>query len=139
MAEFRPFKIEVPNEVLEDLRERLARTRFPDEVPDTGWEYGTNLAYMKELVDYWRTKYDWRKHEAQLNRFDHFKARVGGLELHFIHAKGRGPKPKPLLLSHGWPGTIYEFKEIITMLTDPAVYGADPAQSFDVIAPSVPG
>ena len=139
MANVRPFKIEVPEAVLDDLRQRLDRTRFPDEVPDTGWEYGTNLAYMKELVGYWRTHYDWRKHEAQLNRFDHFKAEVSGLELHFIHAKGSGPKPRPLLLSHGWPGTIYEFMEIIPMLTDPAAHGGDASQSFDVIAPSLPG
>jgi pimeloyl-ACP methyl ester carboxylesterase len=134
-----PFKIQVADAVLKDLRERLDRTRFPDEVPDTGWEYGTNLAYMKELVEYWRTKYDWRKHETQLNRFAHYKANIDGLEIHFIHEKGRGPKPKPLLLSHGWPGTIYEFMEIIPMLTDPAAHGASAAQSFDVIAPSLPG
>jgi pimeloyl-ACP methyl ester carboxylesterase len=139
MANLEPFKIEVPDAVLKDLRERLERTRFPDEVPDTGWEYGTNLAYMKELVEYWRTKYDWRRHEAELNRFDHFKTNLGGLDLHFIYAKGRGPNPKPLLLSHGWPGTIYEFMEIIPMLTDPGAHGADPAQSFDVVAPSLPG
>jgi len=96
-----PFKIQVGDAVLKDLRERLDRTRFPDEVPDTGWEYGTNLAYMRELVEYWRTKYDWRKHEAQLNRFAHYKANIDGLVIHFIHEKGRGPKPKPLLLSHG--------------------------------------
>ncbi len=134
-----PFKIQVTDAVLKDLRERLDRTRFPDEVPDTGWEYGTNLAYMKELVEYWRTKYDWRKHEAQLNRFAHYKANLDGLEIHFIHEKGRGPNPKPLLLSHGWPGTIYEFMEIIPMLTDPAAHGASADQSFDVIAPSLPG
>jgi pimeloyl-ACP methyl ester carboxylesterase len=139
MADIRPFKIEVSDAVLSDLRERLERTRFPDEVPDTGWEYGTNLAYMKELVEYWRTKYDWRRHEAALNRFDHFKTDIGGLDLHFIYAKGCGPNPKPLLISHGWPGTIYEFMEIIPMLTDPGAHGADPAQSFDVIAPSLPG
>ncbi|MGH7836451.1 MAG: epoxide hydrolase family protein, partial [Candidatus Binataceae bacterium] len=139
MADIRPFKIEVSEALLEDLRERLERTRFPDEVPDTGWEYGTNLAYMRELVEYWRTKYDWRRQEAALNRFDHFKTNLDGLDLHFIHAKGRGPNPKPLLLSHGWPGTIYEFMEIIPMLTDPGAHGADPAQSFDVVAPSLPG
>jgi microsomal epoxide hydrolase len=134
-----PFKIEVSDAVLKDLRERLDRTRFPDEVPNTGWEYGANLAYMKELVEYWRTRYDWRKHETDLNRLPHYKATVDGLELHFIHARGRGPNPKPLLLSHGWPGTIYEFMEIIPMLTDPGAHGADPGQSFDVVAPSLPG
>ena len=134
-----PFRIEVPDAVLTDLRERLARTRFPDEIPNSGWEYGTNLAYMKELIDYWRSHYDWRRHEAELNRFHHFKATIDGLGVHFIHEKGRGPNPKPLLLSHGWPGTIYEFMELIPMLTDPAAHGAPAEQSFDVIAPSLPG
>lgn len=134
-----PFKIEVPDAVLKDLRERLDRTRFPDDVPDTGWEYGANLAYMKELVAYWRTGYDWRKHEAELNRLPHYKATIDGLELHFIHARGRGAEPKPLLLSHGWPGTIYEFMRIIPMLTDPGAHGADTAPAFNVVAPSLPG
>jgi microsomal epoxide hydrolase len=134
-----PFKIEIADSVLEDLRERLDRTRLPDEVPNTSWEYGANLSYIKELVEYWRTRYDWRQHEARLNRFNHFKANIDGLAIHFIHARGRGPNPKPLLLSHGWPGSIYEFMEIIPMLTDPAAHDADAAQSFDVVAPSLPG
>ena len=138
-AQIEPFKIEVPEAVLTDLRERLARTRFPDEVPDTGWEYGTNLAYMRELVQYWLTQYDWREHEAALNRLPHYKATIDGLELHFIHERGRGSRAKPLLLSHGWPGTIYEFMEIIPMLADPGTFGADVAQAFDVVAPSLPG
>jgi pimeloyl-ACP methyl ester carboxylesterase len=139
MAQVEPFKVAVSDEVLKDLRERLDRTRFPDEVPDTGWEYGTNLAYMKELVEYWRTRYDWRKHEAELNRFAHYKTNIDGLDIHFIHEPGRGPNPKPLLLSHGWPGSVYEFMRIIPMLTDPAAHGGDPNQSFTVIAPSLPG
>ena len=116
--------------VLKDLQERLARTRLPDEVPDTGWEYGTNLAYMRELLDYWRTKYDWRKHEAELNRFKHFTTDIDGLKIHFIREEGRGPNPKPLLLVHGWPGSIYEFMEIIPMLTDPVAHGGDARDSF---------
>ncbi len=139
MPQIQPFTIEVSDEVLHDLRERLARTRFPDEVPNTGWEYGTNLAYLKQLVEYWRTEYDWRKHETQLNRFTQFKTNIDGLEIHFIHEKGRGPNPKPLLLSHGWPGSISEFMEIIPLLTDPAAHGGHVDQSFDVIAPSLPG
>jgi pimeloyl-ACP methyl ester carboxylesterase len=134
-----PFKIQVSDAVLTDLRARLERTRFPDEIPGSGWEYGANLDYMKDLIRYWRTQYDWRRHEAELNRLAHFKARLGDLDLHFIHARGRGPNPKPLLLSHGWPGTIYEFMEIIPLLTDPAAHGADASQSFDVVAPSLPG
>ena len=134
-----PFRIEVPDATLADLKERLARTRFPDEVPDTGWEYGANLAYVKELVGYWRTKYDWRAHERELNRFAHFKADVDGLGIHFIHQQGKGPNPKPLLLIHGWPGSVYEFMKIIPMLTDPAAHGGDTRDSFTVIAPSLPG
>jgi pimeloyl-ACP methyl ester carboxylesterase len=134
-----PFHIEVSDEVLRDLSERLARTRFPDEVPDTGWEYGANLAYMKELVEYWRTNYDWRKHEAELNRFAQFHVEIDGLDIHYIHEPGRGPNPKPLLLSHGWPGSICEFTRIIPMLTDPGAHGGDPDHSFTVIAPSLPG
>jgi pimeloyl-ACP methyl ester carboxylesterase len=139
MAQVESFKVDVSDEVLKDLRERLDRTRFPDEVPDTGWEYGTNLAYMKELVEYWRTRYDWRKHEAELNRFAHYKTNIDGLDIHFIHEPGHGPNPKPLLLSHGWPGSVYEFMRIIPMLTDPAAHGGDPNRSFTVIAPSLPG
>jgi pimeloyl-ACP methyl ester carboxylesterase len=141
MAEIKPkpFKIEIPDAVLADLRERLARTRLPDEVHDSGWEYGTNLAYLKQLIEYWRTRYDWRAHERQLNRFEHFIAPVDGRDVHFIHQPGRGPNPKPLLLIHGWPGSIYEFDRIIPMLTDPAAHGGNPADSFTVIAPSLPG
>ncbi|MGO9799482.1 MAG: epoxide hydrolase family protein, partial [Candidatus Binatus sp.] len=134
-----PFRVEVPDEVLADLRARLNNTRFPDELPDTAWEYGTNLAYLKELVEYWRTKYDWRAHEREINRFAHFKARVDGLGIHFIHEKGNGPNPRPILLIHGWPGSICEFMELIPMLTDPAAHGGDPKDSFTVIAPSLPG
>ncbi len=134
-----PFKIAVPDEVLEDLRGRLDRTRLPDEIPATGWEYGTNLAYLKELVEYWRARYDWRAHERELNRFSHFRADVDGLGIHFIHEPGRGPDPKPLLLLHGWPGSVYEFMDIIPMLTDPAAHGGSAEDSFTVVAPSLPG
>ncbi len=139
MSKAEPFKIAVPDDVLADLRERLARTRWPDEIPGSGWEYGTNLAYLRELIEYWRTRYDWRVHERELNRFAHFRADVGGLKIHFIHEPGRGPNPTPLLLVHGWPGSIYEFDRIIPMLTDPAAHGGDAADSFTVVAPSLPG
>jgi pimeloyl-ACP methyl ester carboxylesterase len=138
-AKIEPFKVAVPDAVLADLRERLARTRLPDEVPDTAWEYGTNLAYLRELLDYWRTRYDWRKHEAELNKFSHFMTDVDGLKIHFIRENGRGPTAKPLLLLHGWPGSIYEFMRIIPMLTDPGAHGGDARDSFTVIAPSLPG
>jgi len=139
MAKVEPFSIKVPEEVLADLKARLDRTRFPDEVPDTAWEYGTDLAYLRELVDYWRTRYDWRKHEKHLNGLRHFRTEIADLDLHFIHEEGRGPNPKPLLLIHGWPGSVYEFMEIIPMLTNPAAYGGDTSDSFTVIAPSLPG
>ncbi len=134
-----PFRIAVSDAVLTDLRERLARTRFPDELDDAGWTYGTNLAYLRELVAYWRDRYDWRKEEARLNAFPQFRAQVGDLGIHFIHAKGKGPKPFPLVVTHGWPGSVAEFAKIIGPLTDPAAHGGDPADAFDVVAPSMPG
>jgi len=137
--EIRPFRIEVPESILEDLRERLRRTRWPDEIPGAGWRYGTDLVYMKELVAYWRDVYDWRSHEARLNGFRQFMVRLGNIDLHFIHAQGVGPRPLPLLLSHGWPGSVWEFHKLIPLLTDPAKYGADPADAFTVVAPSLPG
>ena len=134
-----PFTIAVPDDVLTDLRERLARVRWPDEVPDGGWRYGTDLAYMKALVAYWRDRYDWRKNETALNRFRQFTVPLAGIELHFIHEPGVGRSPMPLLLSHGWPGSVLEFHKIIPMLTDPARFGGDPADAFTVVAPSLPG
>jgi pimeloyl-ACP methyl ester carboxylesterase len=133
-----PFQIKVPHTVLTDLKKRLKQTRWPDEVEGAGWDYGTNLAYMKELTDYWRSEYDWRKQEAALNKFAHFKTEIDGFGIHFIHEKGKGPNPTPLLLLHGWPDSFYRFYKIIPMLVDPAKYGGDPANSFDVIVPSLP-
>lgn len=134
-----PFTINVPDSVLTDLRERLDRARWPGEIPGTAWDYGANLGYMKELVDYWRTQYNWRTQERQLNQWKHFRTTIDGQSIHFIHERGKGPKPFPLIISHGWPGSIYEFMEIIGPLTDPAAHGSDPADAFDVIAPSLPG
>ncbi len=134
-----PFKIAIPQATLDDLRERLARTRWPDEAEETGWDYGTNASYLKELADYWQHSYDWRKHEIALNTFAQFKADVDGVGLHFIHERGKGPNPTPLLLIHGWPDSFYRMSKILPMLTDPASYGGDPADSFDVIVPSLPG
>jgi len=134
-----PFRIAVPQAVLADLRERLARTRFPDEIPGSGWTYGTNLAYLRELVAYWRERFDWRAAEARLNGLPQFRARVGGLGIHFIHVRGTGPAPLPLVVTHGWPGSVAEFLDTIGPLTDPARHGGDPADAFDVVAPSMPG
>ena len=135
----RPFTLRVPDDALTDLRARLERVRWPDETPGAGWSYGTSLAYMKELVGYWRERYDWRAHEARLNRWRQFTVELGGIDLHFVHEPGVGPAPLPLLLSHGWPGSIVEFERIVPMLTDPARFGADPADAFTVVAPSLPG
>ena len=134
-----PFKVNVPNSQLTDLRDRLARTRWPDEIEGSGWGYGFPLAYLKELVDYWRNKYDWRKQERSLNAFPQFKATVDGLGIHFIHVKGKGPKPAPLLLLHGWPGAFYEFHKVVGPLADPAAYGGDAKDAFDVVVASLPG
>ena len=135
----RPFAVRVPEDVLVDLRERLRRVRWPDEVPGDGWSYGTDLGYMKELVAYWRDRYDWRAHETQLNGFRQFMVPIGEIEVHFIHVEGVGAEPLPLLLSHGWPGSVWEFHRIIPMLTDPARFGGDAADAFTVVAPSLPG
>ncbi len=135
----KPFTIRIGDEVLTDLHERLVRVRWPDKVPEDGWRYGTDLRYMKELVAYWRDAYDWRKHEARLNEFRQFTASVADIELHFIHEEGRGPRPLPLLLSHGWPGSVWEFYKLIPLLTDPGRFGGDPADAFTVVAPSLPG
>jgi pimeloyl-ACP methyl ester carboxylesterase len=134
-----PFAIDVPDSVLDDLRARLERTRWPDELPGTGWDYGSNLDYIKELVEYWRTKFDWRAQEKLINSFSHFKTEVDGLGIHFIHEKGKGPNSMPLIVTHGWPGTFFEMHKIIPFLSDPANHGGNPADSFDVIVPSMPG
>jgi pimeloyl-ACP methyl ester carboxylesterase len=135
----RPFTIHIPEEVLVDLRQRLNRVRWPDEIPDSSWQYGTSLSYLQEFVTYWRDVYDWRKHEALLNSFKQFTVSLAGDELHFIHEQGQGPNPLPLLISHGWPGSVWEFHKLIPLLTDPARFGGDPADALTVVAPSLPG
>jgi len=134
-----PFTLAVPDTALVDLRARLDRTRWPDEIPAGDWSYGASLAYMKSLVAYWREAYDWRAHEATLNRFRQFTAPVAGIDLHFLHEPGVGPRPLPLLLAHGWPGSVWEFHRIVPLLTDPGRHGGDPADAFTVVAPSLPG
>lgn len=134
-----PFKLAITDAVLDDLRDRLARTRWPDEPPLEPWSTGASVDYVKSLVDYWRRDFDWRKHEAAINGLRQFKVPLGGIDLHFIHEEGKGPKPMPLLLSHGWPGSIVEFLQVIPMLTDPARFGGDPRDAFTVVAPSLPG
>src|SRR5215213_5990541 len=135
----RPLPIHVPDPVLADLRARLAATRWPDEITGSGWEYGADLDYLKDLVAYWQSGFDWRAQEAALNAFPHFRAEVDGFGVHFIHARGRGPAPLPLVLTHGWPGSVAEMLRVIPLLTDPAEHGGSAADAFDVVVPSLPG
>jgi pimeloyl-ACP methyl ester carboxylesterase len=135
----RPFEISVPQSVLDDLQERLARTRFPDEIEGAGWDYGANLAYMEEFVQYWHDEFDWREQERRLNEFDQFKTNIDGLDIHFIHQRSPVADAMPLIITHGWPGSIVEFIKIIEPLTNPEAYGGDASQAFHVIAPSIPG
>jgi len=134
-----PFQLHVPDAAIADLRRRLAGTRFPDEAPGAGWSHGTDLAWMRGLVTYWRDHFDWRAQEARLNAFAQFKVALGGIDLHCLHVEGRGPRPMPLLLLHGWPGSVFEFAALIPRLTDPARFGGDAADAFTVVAPSLPG
>jgi pimeloyl-ACP methyl ester carboxylesterase len=139
MSAPRPFRIDVPDTTLRDLRERLARVRWPDEIPGGGWRYGTDLATMKDLVAYWRDGFDWRAQEAALNAWPQFTTSVADIDVHFVHAQGVGPNPMPLVISHGWPGSIVEFQQLLPRLTDPAKFGGDPRDAFTVVAPSLPG
>ncbi len=134
-----PFSLHVPDEALDDLQARLALTRFPDPAPGDPWAYGTSVDYMREIIAYWRDGFDWRAAEARLNAFPQFMHRVDDIDVHFLRVEGKGPAPKVLLLCHGWPGSIYEFLEIIPRLTDPAAFGGDPSDAVTVIVPSLPG
>lgn len=134
-----PFTIAIPQQTLDDLRDRLVRTRWPDEVANAGWDYGTNRAYLRQLMDYWQRGFDWRAQEARLNAFPQFRATVDGISIHFIHARGTGPNPMPLLMLHGWPSSFVQMLKIIPLLADPGAHGGDPADSFDVITASLPG
>ena len=133
------FKIHVPDAALTDLKQRLARTRFPGEIAGSNWDYGTNLAYVKELVTYWQQKYDWRAAEKRLNQFDQFTTNIDGVDIHFIHQRSKNPNAIPLAITHGWPGSVAEFTKIIPMLTDPAAHGGSASDSFHVVAISLPG
>lgn len=135
----RPFRINVSEDDLEDLRWRLARTRWPDELPEVGWRYGVPVGYLKELAEYWRTSYDWRKYEAELNVFAQFTTQIDGANVHFLHVRSTEPGALPLIVTHGWPGSIVEFLNIIGPLTDPRAHGGDPADAFHLVIPSIPG
>ena len=139
MTQVEPFAVAVSENALRDLRERLARTRWPDEVEGAEWDYGVPLSYMKDLVAYWRDDFDWRAQEWRINSFHNYRADVAGVGIHFIHERGRGPAPLPLLIAHGWPSSFVEMLDLIPLLTDPAAHGANLADSFDVVVPSLPG
>lgn len=134
-----PFRIDVPDSVLVDLRERLARTRFPDEFDNAHWEYGTNGGYLRQLCEYWRTGYNWRAHEVELNAVPHFTATIDGRRLHFMHQRSTEAEALPLIITHGWPGSVYEFMKIIGPLTNPTAHGGDARDAFHVVCPSIPG
>ncbi len=138
-ATIRRFRIDVPQTDLDDLRDRLARTRWPDELPEAGWDYGVPLAYAREIAGYWADGYDWRTHEADLNTLPQFMTTIDGADVHFLHARSPREDAIPLLLTHGWPGSILEFVALIGPLTDPAAHGAPAAPAFHVVVPSIPG
>jgi epoxide hydrolase len=138
-SEIRPFRIETPQADLDDLRDRLARTRWPSQLADPDWSRGVPLKYLEELAEYWRTTYDWREHERQLNELPQFVTSVDGTNLHFLHVRSPEPDALPLIVTHGWPGSIVEFLDIIEPLTDPRSHGGDAADAFHLVIPSIPG
>jgi epoxide hydrolase len=133
------FRVRVDDAVLEDLRRRLAQTRFPDQIEDTGWEYGILVDYVHELIAYWRDAYDWRAQEARLNELAHFRTSIDGQSIHFINARSSRADAFPLLLMHGWPGSVVEFLDVIPRLTEPEAHGGNATDAFHVVAPSLPG
>lgn len=138
-ADIRPFRVQVEETVLTDLKERLIKMRWPDELDGAGWDYGVPLPYLKELCEHWRTTFDWRKQETELNAMPQFLTSLDGVDLHFIHVRSKHERATPLLLVHGWPGSVWEFQKIIPLLTDPTAHGGKEEDAFHVIAPSLPG
>lgn len=134
-----PFRIYVPDAVLDDLRERLDRARFPEQLEESAWEYGTDVDYLRELCAYWKEAFDWRKQEALLNRFDHYRTEIDGLGVHFIFQKSPVKSAFPLIITHGWPGSVFEFYKIIGPLSDPGAHGGAREDAFHVVCPSIPG
>jgi len=138
-AEMTPFLIDVPQADLDDLRDRLARTRWPDQLPEVGWDYGIPLDYVRKLASYWRDRYDWRVHEARLNSFPQFTTTIDGQRVHFLHVRSAAPGALPLIMTHGWPGSVVEFLNVIGPLSDPAAFGGSPDDAFHLVIPSIPG
>lgn len=134
-----PFRVDIPEADLADLHDRLARTRFPEQIPGAEWDYGTELGYLRDFVGYWRDTYDWRKTEARLNELEHFTCEIDGTRVHFVHARSPEPGAFPLVITHGWPGSFVEFAKVIDPLTDPGAHGGRAEDAFDVVIPSIPG
>jgi pimeloyl-ACP methyl ester carboxylesterase len=139
MTEITPFKVDIPQTALDDLTDRLARTRWPVQTPQTGWERGAPVEYLRPLAEYWRTGFDWRAAEARINAHPQFTTEIDGADIHFVHARSPEPGALALLLTHGWPGSFVEFLNVIGPLTDPRAHGADPADAFHLVVPSIPG
>ena len=135
----KPFRVNIPQATINRILARVKSARFPDPLEAADWRYGANWNYMKSLAEYWVTKFDWNKAQANLNRYPQFLARVEDYDIHFYHVKGQGPRPLPLILTHGWPGSVFEFIEAIGPLTDPAKHGGSAEDAFDVVVPSLPG
>src|SRR5215831_14918403 len=135
----RPYKVDIPPSVINRILARVKSTRLPDRLDSADWRYGANWNYVKSLADYWVSQFDWKKAQANLNRYPQFLAKVEDYDIHFYHVKGRGPKPLPLILTHGWPGSVFEFQEAIGPLSNPGKYGGSPEDAFDVVVPSIPG
>jgi epoxide hydrolase len=134
-----PFRINVSDAALRDLKERLARTRFPTEIENSGWDYGANLAYVKDLVTYWQTKFDWRAQERTLNQLPQFTTTIDGIDIHFVHQRSSHATAIPLVMIHGWPGSFFEFTKVVGPLTEPTRHGGSAADAFHVVALSLPG
>jgi pimeloyl-ACP methyl ester carboxylesterase len=138
-ADIQSFRIDVPPAQLDDLRDRLARTRWPDELPNAGWDYGVPLGYLRDVAEYWRTSYDWRAHEARLNALPQFTTTIDGQNIHFLHVRSPEPDALPLVLTHGWPGSVAEFLGVIGPLSDPRSHDGDAADAFHLVIPALPG
>jgi hypothetical protein len=139
IADVRPFRSEIPQADLDDLAERLGRVRWPDELPGIGWSYGVPLDSVRELVEYWRTDYDWREHEASLNAHPQFTTTIDGQQIHFLHVRSPESDALPLICTHGWPMSVFEYVDLIGPLSDPRAHGGDPADAFHLVIPSLPG
>jgi epoxide hydrolase len=138
-TDIRPFRVDVPQADLDDLQSRLARVRWPDELPDVDWSHGVPLGYVRELVDHWRTGYDWREHEARLNAHPQFTTTIDGQRVHFLHVRSPEPDALPLICTHGWPMSVFEYVDLIGPLSDPRAHGGDPSDAFHLVIPSLPG